>query len=291
MHNWHLFDQLEVLYQEHQAVLEASYLGPLRRNDRLKAQLASLDDIHPLRLGKAWQLLKEIEAKLRAEDYATNAEATPLLDELETHLQKAQNEFQNWEQQLATWRMRLKELMIQVWAEDYQALKADYQQQKQLIQQNQFPRQPLALQEVQVNAALEKRTADWQSLQKALRFHPRLRKRSQQWHNHYLPREQFVQESKKLKRKARFRAFATVLLGLVLLGSGASAAYFIPRWQQSELDTTAWQNAKIQASVGGYDTYLQVFPKGQYRDSAEMLRLRITEGTLQGLSNEAGQTF
>ncbi|MEL6651073.1 MAG: hypothetical protein AAFQ87_09760, partial [Bacteroidota bacterium] len=80
MHNWHLFDQLEVMYQEHQTVLEASYLGPLRRNDRLKAQLASLDDIHPLRLGKARQLLKEIEAKLRAEDYATNAEATPLLD-------------------------------------------------------------------------------------------------------------------------------------------------------------------------------------------------------------------
>ncbi|MEL7530362.1 MAG: hypothetical protein AAFN10_03600 [Bacteroidota bacterium] len=288
MRNWHLFDQLETLKGEHQAVFEASYHIPLQRNAHLKAQLESQPDIHPLRLGKARKLIKEIESKLAAEDYQSNAEAVPLLDELEKHLNLAQNEFHHWEKQLTDWRMRLKELMLQVWAEDYKELKGDYQNQKQLIQENSFPRQPLAPQEAQVKVAIERRTQDWDKLQKALRLHPRLKKQSQQWHNHYLPREQFLSESKKLRRKAVIRTSLTTL-GIALLASLLGGlGYFVPRWQAAKNDLTAWQNAKAQNTVLAYETYIQAFPAGAKIDSAQSLLLALPEGILsQQLSRDS----
>ncbi len=288
MRNWHLFDQLDALKKEHQAVFETSYQVPLQRNAQLKAKLAENAEIHPLRLGKARKLIETIEEKLAAEDYQTNAAAIPLLDELENHLKLAQSEFGNWEKQLSDWRMRLKDLMLQVWAEDYKALKDDYKNQKQLIQENSFPRQPLAPQEAQVKAAIERRTQDWNALQKALRFHPRLRKRSEQWHNHYLPREQFISESKKLRRQAAVRKVATTVGLGTLVAIVTSLAYFLPRWQSAQQELAAWQNAKLQNTVEAYEIYIQAFPAGAYLDSAQSLRLALPEGKLsQQLSRDS----
>lgn len=291
MGNWHLFDQLETLQREHQTIFEASYQVPLQRNAQLKAQLESNTEIHPLRLGKARQLLKEIEQKLAVEDYQINAEAIPLLDELESHLNLAQNEFHNWEKQLSDWRMRLKELMLQVWAEDYKELKEDYQNQKKLVQENSFPRQPLAAQAAQVDKAITRRKEDWDKLQRRLRLHPRLRKRSEQWQNSYLPREQFLAESGKLRVKARLRSVATVLGSAILLTVLGGLGYYVPRWQSANQDLTAWQNAKTQNTVEAYDIYTQAFPAGRYQDSAKAQRLVLPTGILNQQINRDSVSF
>lgn len=288
----HLFAELETIYQENLAAYERAYAQPLRRLQALQQQLTdSTQPLHPAHKTIVQQLLTQIEATLTPHDYQVNRTAIPLLDQAEAEVAQAQHTYQAWEKDLASWRMELKAVMNHVWAEDYQELKNDYQQQKSLLQGETLPRSPLGPIPAQITTAKTQRAEAEQTLLQGLRFHPRLKKQAEALQNRYLPQNQFDSAAKKLRQKA-IRRRAISLVGITLLAVlGAAGAWYIPQWQQAQAEAEAWAKAQTTQTLQGYQQYLTQFPNGLHTTEAVQSRNAIREGKLTLEARATGVSF
>ncbi|MEO0472528.1 MAG: hypothetical protein AAF206_23120 [Bacteroidota bacterium] len=290
--NRHLFSEMEALLSRNLQAYEENYAAPLRQFHALQSILeARKEDMHRLRLQKAQSLIAEIEAALEVEDYNRNADAKDLIQRLQSHLDSAQEEFTDWNQKLADWRMRLKEVMTQLWSEDYAPLKAHYQAVKEQIQGERIPTEAVMADETAIAEGISRKHEDLEELRGKLSWTPGLRKKVDDWEEMYETREAFDAFSARLISARKRHLWLRSLIMAVVIAAGSFALWYVPQLDAAQKDQDAWQVAQSTHTVASYDRYLAIYPSGAYADSAQKARLAIDDGPLPNLTNALGQSF
>ncbi|MEZ4827798.1 MAG: hypothetical protein R3C61_16160 [Bacteroidia bacterium] len=287
-----LLDELAALIEENQSAYEQCYEAPLQRLEAIKNQHETIKaSIHPLRFYRVQQLITETEKLLAAEDYAINARAIAVLGDLDTHIQKAREEYSSWEKNLESWRLRLKEVMLIVWAEDYALLKAHYQEVRQTLHSDQLPPAEIRPDEEAIHSFIQKRTEAFSRLKKKAAISVRLLKKVEEAENTFFPLSEFMLLEKEVERKTRTRVIrmaAVSLSGVLMIVLGY---FFLPpvfnRWQ----DTRMWAIAASENSLQSYQLYVNRFPRGKHIVEAYDAMNRMPEGKIARFTDQFGSVF
>lgn len=287
-----LFEELNTLFEENLQAYESCYEIPLSRLTAIQTDFENIQKtIHPLRLNKVQQLMKEAENLLEKEDYVVNARAIEKLDELEMHIQKARDEFAAWEKDLAKWRLRLKEVMTLVWAEDYASLKAHYQEVKLTLTSEELPPSQIIPDETQIQNFIQKRADAFTRLKKKAALSKRLFKKVSEAEPAFFPLSEFLLLEKEVDRYIKTRIYRVGAASLAGVALVIATFIYLPgiigNWQENSL----WEKAVSENTLISYQEYLIKFPRGKHIVEAYDAMNHIPTGKLKRYEDRFGVSF
>lgn len=290
--NQRLFLELESIYRENLEKYRENYLKHREQVASYRSDYESFaKKIHPLRLNKVDRLLEEIETALEPKDYSKNQQAGELLSALEIHLQKSREEYTGWEENLAKWRMRLKEVMTRVWSEDYADLKAHYQEAKQTLTSDRMPPDPLQPDETKIEKLIHKRASAFEQVKRRAARSPKLRKKVEEIDNTFYPEADFnklKEEVHSALKKRLLRLTAAILILGSLTGIGI---WKLPGMFMGMKEDQAWEQATNRNTLESYEDYIAWYPSGKYVAQAYDSLEKVPSGKLEDLVDNQGVQF
>ncbi|MDX2249725.1 MAG: hypothetical protein SF052_23275 [Bacteroidia bacterium] len=290
--NQPLFEELNSLFEENLRLYETCYEVPFFRLEAIRADFANIrKTVHPLRLNKVLKLIQDIETLLSPEDYEVNAQSLEKLDELETHLQKAREEFAAWEKDLEKWRLRLKEVMTLVWAEDYATLKAHYQEVKETLTSEQLPPAFIGPDETQIQNLSQKRSDAFARLKKKAALSKKLLGKVSEAETAFFPLSEFILLEKEAERFIKNRIYRMGFLSVSAAAVIVLGFIFFPGIFHSWRDDYLWKKAVSENSLDTYQDYLIAFPRGKHIVEAYDAMNHIPSGKLKKYTNHVGESF
>ena len=290
--NHDLFEELKEIYQENLKAYQTYYEANLRRyNHALKELEKAEGHIHPIRYKNIQKLIQQAGQKLETEDYQTNAAASEILTDFNKLIEAARAEYTGWEKQLTVFRLRLKEIMTDVWAEDFAALKASYQATKSRLQGELLPHLPIVADEEKIQTAIKNRAVDVNNLKRKLRRHSQMLKAVDEVEGKYYSKADFISLGSGLLRRRNMRLAINAMAILLLLSLAGLIIWYAPQWYNRHADQQDWVAAQSENTIEAYKDYLENHPEGTFIIQADSALMAVDSGSLNGLIDSRENVF
>ena len=287
-----LFEELKAIYDENLEAYHTHYEANLRRYNHACQELEKLENwIHPIRYRSAEKLLQQAAQKLEADSYETNEKARQILTDFNNRIAAAKTEYTDWEKQLTTYRLRLKEVMNDIWSEDYVELKADFQYTKSRFQGDLLPHLPIGADEEKIQTAIKNRVADVNDLKRKLRRHSSLLKKVDEVEGKYYSKAAFLDLASGLRRRRNLILARNALAIILFISLAGLIIWYAPRMYNQYTDEQDWFAAQLENNIEAYREYLDGHPGGAFRFQADSALMAVDSGSLKGLLDNHNRTF
>lgn len=290
--NRQLFAELQVIYDNNLKDYTLCYLDNVRAFEALKNQIQEPGSkIHQARQQELQQRLTQIGQQLEAEDYDINAGSKKLIETSAEQLETYRKEYANWEADLAAYRMQLKQVMNQVWSEQFEVYKRAYQQHKSEVMGTQLPTEAIQLAPAAVKPAIEERATETARLLKKAARTPRFLAAAEAFRDSYASYEAFQQLERDIDHALRNRSRVRTGIVAVVLALLLAGGYFGPGLYRTHNEDNAWVAAQTENTFIAYQQYLQTYPEGQYVQEAQNAQLLLDYGSIPDFTDINGESF
>lgn len=290
--NRRLIEELEQIYTENIQDYESCFLLNQQAFERFQHTLEDAQSrLHKARGRELQQEVSPISKLLEAEDYNLNAASKKRIEDSIEKLEQYQQEYTGWQEDLKAYRMQLKELMNQVWSEQFETYKRAYQHRKAEVIGDQLPTEAIRLSPTAVQAAIEERSQEVNRLLTKARKTPKYLPAAQAFQDSYASYEAFQQLEqdidKSLQGRGLIRWVAVASFALLL----AAGAYFGPDLYREYNEDNFWKKSKGENTYAAYRNYIDTYPEGKHVVKAVNAQMLLEYGEIPDFTDINGDIF